>query len=147
VDVSHCRTAHSCLSSPLPVYPVSLKPGARISPFPSFIQQIWHASVRGPNPVLQPQELLRSGRNISSFMSPFFRGEAIVMTSRHLFLHCCNPVYIWNRPSGSHDMGGGVNSIQICHLLLARPHLDGYRKYEIEFCSRTFPVIGQPISV
>jgi hypothetical protein len=31
------------------------------------------------------------------------------MTSRQLFVYCCNPVYIWDRTSGSHDMRGPVS--------------------------------------
>jgi hypothetical protein len=38
--------------------------------------------------------------------------------------------------------GGRVNSIQISHLLVARPRLVVYQKYEIEFYSQTFLDIG-----
>jgi hypothetical protein len=109
MGISCYRTAHSCLSFPLLVYPASLKPKARISPFPLFIPQIWHFSVQDPNPILQPQELLRSGRNIGSFPSPFFRGEAIVMTLRQLFIYRYNLVYVWDRTLGSHDTRGPVS--------------------------------------
>jgi hypothetical protein len=109
MDVSHYQIAHSCLSFPLPVYPASLKPEARISPFSSFIPQIWHLSVQGPNSVFQLRELFHSGRNIGSFPSPFFRGVSIVMTSRQLFIYRCNPVYVWDGTSGSHDMRGPVS--------------------------------------
>jgi hypothetical protein len=93
----------------LTVYPASIKPKAGTCPSPSFIPQIWHPSVQGPNPVLQPWELLRLVRNIRSLSSPFFKGEAIVMISRQLFVYHCNPVYIWDRTSGNHDRRGPVS--------------------------------------
>jgi hypothetical protein len=41
---------------------------------------------------------------------PIFRGgEAIVMTSRQLFVYRYNPVHIWDGTSGSHDMRGPVS--------------------------------------
>jgi hypothetical protein len=78
--------------------PASLKPEARKSQFPSFIPPIWHLSVPGPNPILQPREPLCLGCNIGSFLNPYFqRGEATVMTSRQVFIYRCNPVYVWDR--------------------------------------------------
>jgi hypothetical protein len=91
------------------VFLASLKPEARISQFPSFIPQVWHLSIQGPNPILQPRELLHSGCNIESFPSPFFRGEAIVMTTRHLFIYHCKLVYVWDGTLGSHDMSGPMS--------------------------------------
>jgi hypothetical protein len=31
------------------------------------------------------------------------------MTSRQLFVYHCNPVYVWDRTSGSHDMRGPMS--------------------------------------
>jgi hypothetical protein len=89
MDVSRSQAAHLCLTFPLPVYPTLLKPEAEISPLPSFIPQSWHLSIQSHNLVLQPQELLRSGRNIGSSLSPFFvvRGHCHdLQSSFHILL-------------------------------------------------------------
>jgi hypothetical protein len=95
----------------VPVYPASLKPEAETSLFPSFVPQIWHLSIHSPNLVLQPQEPLRSGHNIGSFLGPYFQrgGDAIVMALRQLFTYRCNPIYVSDRTSGSHHKRGPVS--------------------------------------
>jgi hypothetical protein len=65
-DVSRYPTTHSCLSFSFPK--------AGISPFPSFDPQIWYLSVAGRNPMLQPRETLRLGRNVGYFPWPYFPG-------------------------------------------------------------------------
>jgi hypothetical protein len=108
IDVSYYLTTHSCLRFFPTRLLASLKPETRTSLFPSFIPQIWHLSILGPNPILQPREPLCFGHNVS-FMSPYFHWEAIVMTSKQLFVYRCNPVYVWDGTSGSHDMRGPMS--------------------------------------
>jgi hypothetical protein len=77
-------------------------------------------SVQEPNPVLQPRELLRLGHNIGSFQSPFFRGRDHchdLQETFHIPLHPSIRLG-WNIGMPRHE-GARVNSIEICHLLLA----------------------------
>jgi hypothetical protein len=61
-----------------------------------------------------------------------------------LVVYRCNPVYIWDGTSGSHDTTGVYQQHSNRPLSLGLTDLVGYEKSEIKLCSRTFPVIGQP---
>jgi hypothetical protein len=130
-----------------PIYPTSLKPEARTSPFSSFIPQIGHLSILGPNPILQPQEPLHMGRNVRSFLSPYFqRGEATVMTTTQLFVYHCNKAYVWDGTSRNHDTWGPV-SIASIPTTFSEPDRTwmGTENTRSNYVHGRFPLLDSPL--
>jgi hypothetical protein len=133
-------------------YPSTL-PRSNLRPRQVHFRHSTHKSINffilDPNTMLQPREPLHSGCNIGSFPSPYFqRGGDIVITSRQVFIYCCNSVYVWDRTSESHDTRWPV-SIACNPATFSEPDRTwlGTGNMRLNTVHRHFPLSDSPLMV
>jgi hypothetical protein len=145
-DIFHHRTAHSCLR----FFPyLSTRP--RSNPRPGQVRFHHSSNKSGTFPFWAlTQSCSLENHYVWDVMSghswsPIFRGGGgrTLSWPQGDFSYSAATQYMLgqNIRKPWHE-GPRVNSLQFCHLLWDWPHLVGYIKYEIEFCSWTFPIMG-----